>query len=391
MALPPPKPRFDLKLSHLAQPGRIQPKSRSIRVSSAPGIESALEFRSVTQSIDEAIVVSDVKGNIIFWNKGAERIFGYAEKQILGKPLALLLPIRTSSLHGDKLEHRLFSKASPMDGKTHELRGIRASGKKFPVEVSLLTWSFANKVFFTTIIRDMTERKRLQKEILDISGREQQRIGQDLHDGLCQHLTAITLLTEVLGKKLVDEMRPEAAADAAEIAKLVTQAIVHTKSLVKGLVPVEIEAQGLMGALQEMAAHANRLPHISCRMKIGKPVLVKNDAMAVHLYRIAQEAVGNALQHAHAKHITISLLQSDGFITLTITDDGIGIPRIASNHVGLGLSIMHSRADTMNGSLRIKRGLHGGTVIVCSVASTPKKDHSLQWPGRRRHENPLAA
>src|ERR1700687_966642 len=140
-------------------------KAKSIHILTPAGSKADLEFRSVTQSVDEAIVISDTVGNIIFWNEGAETIFGYAEEEIVGKPLALLIPMQPSA-RGGKLEHMLFSKASPIDGKTHELRGIRKDEQQFPAELSLLTWRFGDKSFFTTIIRDITERKRLQKEIL---------------------------------------------------------------------------------------------------------------------------------------------------------------------------------------------------------------------------------
>jgi two-component system, LuxR family, sensor kinase FixL len=356
-----------------AQPISGTPKragEKSLRITSARGSPAALEFRSVTQSIDEAIVISDARGNIIFWNEGAETIFGYAEKEIIGKPLALLIPMQSNTLRNGKLEHILFSKAAPMDRKTHELRGIRADGAQFPVELSLLTWAFGDKVFFATVIRDITERKRLQKEILEISGREQQRIGQDLHDDLCQQLTAITFLSEILEKKLSDKMAAE-AADAGEIHKLISQAIVQTRLLAKGLLPVEVAPDGLIAALGEMAFNAEKLTHISCRAEDGIPVLIRDGTVAVHLYRIAQEAVANAVKHARAKHIVLALSEKNGQILLSITDDGIGMAPGTTRNGGLGLSIMNSRAETINGTLQIQRGDGGGTVVTCALRSPP--------------------
>jgi len=334
------------------------------------GARAALEFRAVTQSVDEAIVISDDRGNIIFWNEGAEKIFGYAEKDIIGKPLALLIPMPSKALRDGKLEHILFSKAAPIDRKTHELRGIRADGVRFPVELSLLTWAFGNKVFFTTIIRDITDRKRLQKEILEISGREQQRIGQDLHDDLCQQLTAVTLLTEVLEEKLSTKSLPE-AADAVEIHKLIAKAIVQTRLLAKGLLPVEIAADGLMPALEGLAANAEKFGQVSCRAEGENPVLLRDGTAAVHLYRIAQEAVTNASRHARAKNIRIKLSESKELVVLSVSDDGIGIAQGAICNGGLGLSIMSSRADTINAALQIRRGEKSGTVVTCSLRKKP--------------------
>lgn len=345
---------------------------KSIRIPPTKGSKTALKFRSVTQSVDEAVVISDARGTIIFWNKGAEKIFGYPEKKILGKPLALLIPMQSSARHSGKLEQRLFSKASPIDGKTHELRGIHADGHRFPVELSLLTWTFGTSAFFTTIIRNITERKRLQKEILEISGREQQRIGQDLHDNLSQQLTAITLLSEVLEKKL-SLKSPAEATDVLEIHNLILDAIVQTRLLAKGLLPVELGADGLLSALIEMAANAEKLAHIACRAEGGKPVLIHDGTVAVHLYRIAQEAVTNAVKHAHAKHIVIKLAQTEGQITLSITDDGTGIPERSAKNGGLGLSIMNSRAETINATLQIRRGTLGGTVVTCALRTNERK------------------
>src|ERR1051325_1808731 len=229
-------------------------KRKAVRMRSAVGSGAALEFRSVTHSVNEAIVITDARGNIIFWNEGAETVFGYAEKDILGKPLALLIPMQSSALRNGELERILFSKAAPIDRKTHELTGIRSDGVRFPVELSLLTCAFADKVYFTTVVRDITERKHLQKEILEISRREQQRIGEDLHDDLCQQLTAVTLLNAVLEKKLSDKSLPE-AKDAAEIHKIIAETIIHTRLLAKGLLPVQVTADGLMSALEEMAVN----------------------------------------------------------------------------------------------------------------------------------------
>jgi two-component system, LuxR family, sensor kinase FixL len=359
--------------SSLNSPRRV--KSKSMRIAPPTGSRTALKFRSVTQSVDEAVVISDAQGTIIFWNKGAETIFGYAEKEIIGKPLALLVPVQSSAFRGGKLEQVLFNKASPVDGKTHELRGIHASGRRFPVELSLLTWTLGAKVFFTTIIRDITERKRLQKEILEISGREQQRIGQDLHDDLCQQLTAISLLSEVLEKKLSDKSVSE-ATDVSEIHRLIVHAIVQTRLLAKGLLPVDLEAQGLMAALEDMAATTEKLTHIPCHTEGKKPVLIRDRTVAVHLYRIAQEAVTNAVKHARAQHIAIKLIEKNKQVVLSITDDGSGIPPSAVSSGGMGLSIMNSRAETIGAALHIQQGSRCGTVVTCSLLSphSPKKE-----------------
>lgn len=347
------------------------------------------EFRSATQSLDEAIVISDSKGSIIFWNEGAERIFGYKESHILGKPLALLIPMRSSALREGHLEHILFSKAAPMDRMTHELRGIRADGARFPVELSLLAWHFGEKQFFVTVIRDITERKRLHKAILEISGREQQRIGQDLHDDICQQLTAITLLAEVLESNL-KEIKSPLAKDAGEIQAFVARVIAHTRLLARGLLPVKLESMGLSRALEQLAASTQRYSRLSCQFKGGHHELVREKVVAVHLYRIAQEAVLNATKHGHASRVEIALKRVRGQIRLTISDNGIGFLSGAMRKGGLGLSIMNSRAETINASLRISRGPRGGTLVSCALQLpfvTPPAQKRRPYLPERRHES----
>lgn len=338
-------------------------KTSAIPIPSVNGPKKIL-FRSATQSVDEAVMVSDASGNIVFWDEGAERLFGYVEKEILGRPMALLMSAGHIS-RNTQFDHMLFNKTSLGDGKAHELRGIRKDGREFPMELSLLTWKFGCQPFFTTIMRDITERKRLQKEILEISRREQQRIGQDIHDGICQDLTAVTLLTKILEKKLLEKSLKE-AGDVEEITKFIVKTLVKTKLIAKGLLPVRFESQGLMAALQELAFKTQRLSQVSCLMRSTKPVIVLNNTVAVHLYRIAQEAVHNALKHAKADHIIISLSKVNREIVLSVEDDGVGI-EYDSAHKGLGLSIMNSRAETINATLQISKHSGGGTVLICSV------------------------
>ena len=146
---------------------------------------------------------------------------------------------------------------------------------------------------------DITERKRLEQAILEISAREQRRIGQDLHDGLGQHLTGIAFMSKVQEQKLAEKGLPD-AVDAAKIVRLVNEAINKTRELSRGLLPVVSESRGLMSALQQWAGEVQDLFGISCTFLCIEPVLIHDDAVATHLYHIAQEAVNNAIKHAKA-------------------------------------------------------------------------------------------
>lgn len=215
------------------------------------------------------------------------------------------------------------------------------------------------------ILRDVTERKRLEKEILEISEWERRRIGQDLHDSLCQHLTGIALLSKVLEQKIAAKSFDE-ASNASEIVALIDQAITHTRGLARGLNPVGLEADGLMAALSELAYNVGKLFGISCHFMYDTPVLIYDNTIATHLYRITQEAVNNAIKHSKATDILISFHNKDGAITLTIKNNGFNFPEMIEKNKGMGINIMKYRAGMIGASLDIRNDIDGRTIVVCS-------------------------
>ncbi len=218
------------------------------------------------------------------------------------------------------------------------------------------------------IVRDITEHKRLEREILEIASREQQRIGHDLHDGLSQQLTGIALLGKALNQKLDTRLIPE-AEDARRIVDLANAAIAQTRSLARGLSPVELEQQGLSAALEELAVGTQTLHQVSCRFRCPRDVFVGDHAAANHLYRIAQEAVTNALKHAHPSRIDIELNKEDGTYTLKIQDDGEGLPDESSRGNGMGFHIMQYRARMIDASLTIDDTPGKGTTVLCKFVN----------------------
>jgi signal transduction histidine kinase len=210
------------------------------------------------------------------------------------------------------------------------------------------------------------ERKHLEQQILEISEREQRRIGQDLHDGLGQHLTGIELMTQSLEQKLAGKSKAE-AAQAAKIAQHVRDAIRQTRSLARGLSPVELDANGLMSALHELATNVQNMFRVKCSFRCDKPALIGENAVATHLFRIAQEAVTNAIKHGNATEIEIALTALPERLTLSVKDNGSGIQASSSRATGMGLRIMHYRAAVTGGSLTVQRDPKGGTTVVCSI------------------------
>ncbi len=212
---------------------------------------------------------------------------------------------------------------------------------------------------------EMQERERLEKEILAISEREQLRIGHDLHDTLCQHLTATAMAGQVLGQKLAAKSAPE-TADAREIVKLVEESITLTRNLAHGIAPVEMENEGLITALQEFAANISQLFKVNCRFDADSPPMVHDSDAATHLYRIAQEAVNNAIRHGKPHQIVMSLSAQRGRLELTVEDDGTGLPEDWQKNRGLGTRIMAHRAAMIGGTFSIEPNPTGGTFVKCS-------------------------
>jgi len=217
---------------------------------------------------------------------------------------------------------------------------------------------------------EMHERMRLEEEILRISEREQIRIGQDLHDSLCQHLTGIALAGQVVSEQLVNS--PAQAEQVNHIVQLIEDAIELTRRLARGLQPVEMKDEGFTDALQELAAGISERSKISCQFECPNPVSVRDPNLTIHLYRIAQEATTNAIKHGKAKHIVICLDADENNIILTVTDDGAGLSENFRGGAGMGLRIMAYRASMIGGTFAIARLSPGGTRVTCSLPSGGK-------------------
>ena len=214
------------------------------------------------------------------------------------------------------------------------------------------------------LLNEIEQRKRLEREILDISEREQRRIGQELHDSVGQQFTGIAFMTKVLEQKLIKKLPQEAAA-AAEIAKLVNEATVQARALAKGLYPIDLSADSLTSALHELASTTKKLFSVNCDFICDNHILFDDGATAVHLYRITQEAINNAIKHGQTKNIKVTLNSCSDTSTLTVLSDGMDFPEEIESASGMGLHIMQHRADLIEGSLNIRKNNSGGTIVTC--------------------------
>jgi signal transduction histidine kinase len=211
--------------------------------------------------------------------------------------------------------------------------------------------------------------QQLERQIIAISDREQQRIGRDLHDGICQYLAAIGFAASSLRRDLEEKAVPESTT-AGEIARLLQDAVIQTRDLARGLSPVERDEGGLESALEELAASASRLLGVTCAFTGEIAPGCHNNTRDVHLFRIAQEALNNATKHGRASNIAISLLQAGPRLILQICDDGKGFNSEKTSGRGMGLSIMEYRARTIGGVLEISPNSPTGTIVSCTLPAS---------------------
>jgi len=231
------------------------------------------------------------------------------------------------------------------------------------MELAMSETTVGGRRMFTGIIRDVGERRALEREVLEIAASEQRRIGQDLHDGVGQELTGLALLAGNLVEQ-VKKSCPEETELSEKIVVGLKRVLGQVRALSQGLLPVEVDAEGLMTALEGLAGRISEQAGVRCQFRCDQPVRVEDNTVATHLFRIVQEAVANALTHGKAKTINIGLVVSSGFLRLTVEDDGRGI-KLPVKSDGLGLKIMQYRANLIGANCQVEAGDDGGTLVTC--------------------------
>jgi PAS domain S-box-containing protein len=337
-----------------------------------PGAEAWLlaQYRDALDA-HSIVAITDTAGTITFANDKFCEISGYQRGELLGQNHRIL----NSGHHSAAFFRNLWRTIARGRIWKGEIQNRTKSGGLYWVDTTIFPFldTRGKPAQYVAIRTDITSRKqqeaerlRLEREVLEISECERRLIGQDLHDDLGQQLTGIELMTQALERKLTGKRAAEAAM-AARIAEHVREAIRQTRALAHGLSPVTLDAGGLVSALQEFVVHVEITFEVKCRLRCDSSLPLPEGATTMHLFRICQEAVSNAIKHGRATELEIALTASPEHITLSIQDNGCGIPAQRPASPGMGLRIMAYRATVAGGSLAISRRPGGGTRILCSI------------------------
>ena len=326
------------------------------------GIEQQAEtFKTLAETAGEGIFLADVHSRIEFVNSTAERLFGYAPGELLGQSVNRLMPVEHSRVHDGFINNYLETGIGKIIGSGRQLTALRKDGSRFPIYLSIGDINLPHKRLFAGVLMDISEQQQLQREILEIPVSEQRRIGQELHDGLGQQLTGLGLLAT----SLVNKAGKPQHDLATKLATGLQQAISQVRAISRGLMPVDIDAAGFMSSLEKLVDDIRAQSSTLIQFDIREKILISNNTSAMHLYRIAQEAINNALKHANANQIEVTLGIENARGYLSIHDDGNGMEQTPEATSGLGLRIMKHRCGLIDAELRIETSNPGGTEIKC--------------------------
>lgn len=372
---------------------------------------------AVVESSDDSIITMTLDGVIETWNEGAEHVFGYSATEVVGRTMSFLRPPEAED--DEAVFKRLIQRGQRIDH--YETRRRHRDGRILDISLTIspLIDAAGHLYGYSKISRDITERKQaeqtiirlnaeleqrveertaelrgqiaarrlLEEELLRISEREQRRIGQDLHDDLGQQLAGAWMMADVLARRLATNSAEEYEA-ARRLCDLIGRSLNHTRALARGLHPVAPEQGGFVAALRDLGSRSQELFGIRCEVQAEKNLMIEDQTVTMHLYRIAQEALSNAVRHGNARRVRIRLSRSRGQAVLRITDDGAGLQPAAASSTGMGTRIMRHRAEMIGGTLSIGNATKMGACVICLFPlpsnDTPQSPNPHHAPTQKR-------
>lgn len=317
--------------------------------------------RALLDAIPDLIIRLRADGTILDFKAPEEQVFGFSAAIEVGGNLSMLEPNPLGPLATRYIERTIANG----EIQTYEFQNW-IDGEAFDFETRVVLCGPGEVL---AMVRNITVVKRLEKEILEISEREQRRIGLDLHDGLGSHLTGVAFLSKALEKKLQEQQLPEGEL-AAKISNLIVQALAQTRSLARGLLPGELQSNDLIFGLGELRDTLQSVFNIECFLECDPDFAGVSTPVSIHLYRIAQEAANNAIRHGKAKRIWLQLTPEGQHWQLSIADDGIGLNNLSLESKGVGFRTMRYRARRIGGEIFLGAAPAGGTQIVCRFPKT---------------------
>jgi PAS domain S-box-containing protein len=335
--------------------------------------EREAQLASFMQNVPCAVYMKDLEGRYLYLNETCEQVFQRKTTDWMGRTDDDLWP-RALAVKFKEAQRRIIAEKKALESTaTIEQRdGVHYwLVTNFPILNEQ-----GSPIMIGGAAVDITEQKHLEKQIEEISEQEKRRIGQDLHDGLGQYLTGIAFMSRLLQRKLAAKSLPE-AADAEKIATLVNRTVFQARDLARGLCPVELENNGLHAALQDLSTSAEKLFNVACTVECDPVIRIQDTNAALHLYRIAQEAINNAVKHGKAQHIKVALSRVNRSVALTIKDDGTGFAKGETKSDGIGLRVMNYRAGMIGASLTIQSTRGDGTVVCCQMNEAQPGDTVL--------------
>jgi PAS domain S-box-containing protein len=337
--------------------------------------DSAQRMKAILETAVEGIITIDTRGTVESLNPAACRLFGYEATEVIGRNVSMLMPSPDRERHDSYLTNYLRTGHAKIIGIGREVVGRRKDGSLFPMELAVSEMRIGDQRMFTGLVRDITERRELERAVAAATESERLRIARELHDGLGQQLGGLLFMLNGLHLDL-QSAKSSLANTASELCQELSTALTQARNLSHELYAVLPGPDGLVEALSNLAERVTSDRGVTCRFSGSPDVLVADQAVASHLYRIAQEAVHNALKHSGAAHIDLELKRDPASLTLSVRDNGIGFPAQIES-CGVGLRTMEQRARLIGAHLHVRTRATGGAEIECSVPAA-----LLESPGR---------